>query len=102
MAREKAQRARSEGGALVDQLLGEPGTIGKLGGGRKAPLSNLISANRLARKVQEAATGISAEFPLPKFESVPFPKWLERHRPARGAGSPGEVELFTTCTGDYN
>src|ERR1700753_1738625 len=41
MAREKAQRARTEGVALVDQLLGEPGTIGKLGGGAKAPLSNL-------------------------------------------------------------
>jgi len=102
MAREKAQRARSEGVALVDQLLGEPGTIGKLGGGLKAPLSNLISANRLARKVQEAATGISAEFPLPKFESVPFPKWLDRHRPAPGAGSAGEVVIFSTCTGDYN
>jgi len=40
MAREKAQRARSEGVALVDQLLGEPGTLGKLGGGLKAPLSD--------------------------------------------------------------
>ncbi len=33
MAREKAQRARREGVPIVDKVLGEPGLIGKLGGG---------------------------------------------------------------------
>jgi glycerol-3-phosphate dehydrogenase subunit C len=102
MAREKAQRARSEGVPLVDQLLGEPGIIGKLGGGFRAPVSNLVGANRLARKVQELMTGISAEFPLPRFEAQSFPTWLERHRPGGEAGSAGEVVIFSTCTGDYN
>ncbi len=33
MAREKAQRARRDGVAIVDKVLGEPGVLGKLGGG---------------------------------------------------------------------
>src|SRR6476620_2038828 len=46
MAREKAQRARREGVPVVDRLLGEPGTIGRLGGGFKAPLANLVNKNK--------------------------------------------------------
>src|SRR5204863_5659310 len=65
MAREKAQRARRDGVAVVDRVLGEPGTIGKLGGGLKAPLTNIINKNRLFRKLGQAVAGISAEFPLP-------------------------------------
>jgi len=102
MAREKAERARRDGIPLVDRLLGEPGALGKLAGGFRAPVSNLIGANRLARKLQEATTGISAEFPLPSFEAEPFPSWLERHQPAPGTGEAGEVVIFSTCTGDYN
>jgi glycerol-3-phosphate dehydrogenase subunit C len=103
MAREKAQRARREGVALVDKLLGEPATLGKVGGGRlMAPLANLVNANRLLRKVAQATTGISAEFPLPKLEPQTFAAWLDRHQPAPGAGQAGEVVIFSTCYGDYN
>ena len=102
MAREKAERARREGIPLVDRLLGEPGALGKLAGGFRAPVSNLIGANKLARKLQERTTGISAEFPLPSFEAEPFPAWLSRHQPDASAGEAGEVVIFSTCTGDYN
>jgi glycerol-3-phosphate dehydrogenase subunit C len=102
MAREKAQRAKREGVPVVDRLLGEPGKIGRLGGGAKAPLSNLVNRTRLLRRVGQALTGISSEFPLPPLAREPFPAWLERHRPAVGAGTAGEVVLFSTCTGDYN
>jgi glycerol-3-phosphate dehydrogenase subunit C len=102
MAREKAQRARREGVALVDKLLGEPGLIGKLGGGRLAPLTNLVNGSRLLRKVTQAAAGIAAEFPLPRLEPRTFASWLDDHRPAPGAGDAGEVVIFSTCTGDYN
>jgi glycerol-3-phosphate dehydrogenase subunit C len=102
MAREKAQRARREGVPVVDRLLGEPGTIGKLGGGLKAPLTNFVNRNRLFRKVGEAMTGISSEFPLPPLARETFPAWLSRRKPAAGAGDAGEVVLFATCTGDYN
>jgi glycerol-3-phosphate dehydrogenase subunit C len=102
MAREKAQRARREGVPIVDKVLGEPGLIGKLGGGVMAPLTNFVNRNRLMRKVAEAVTGVSAEFPLPPLEATPFPAWLDKHQPAPGAGEQGEVILFSTCYGDYN
>jgi glycerol-3-phosphate dehydrogenase subunit C len=102
MTREKADRSRREGVPLVDKLLGEPGKLGKLGGGFRAPLANFVGTSKLARKLQEKATGISAEFPLPAFEAETFPAWLAQHAPAAGAGEAGEVVIFSTCTGDYN
>jgi glycerol-3-phosphate dehydrogenase subunit C len=102
MAREKATRAQREGIPLVDRILGEPQTVGDLGSGMAAPLSNLIQASRLLRKVQEKITGISAEFPLPPMAKETFPAWYEDHQPARTAGEQGEVVLFATCYGDYN
>jgi glycerol-3-phosphate dehydrogenase subunit C len=102
MAREKAQRARRDGVALVDQVLGEPGVMGKLGAGPMAHAANLVSASRLVRKAAEKITGVSAEFPLPPFEPEPFPTWLEKHEPLPGAGDAGEVVIFSTCYGDYN
>lgn len=103
MAREKAQRARREGVALVDAILGEPqivGALGSMGGALTALPANLVNANRLARKVAEKVTGISAEFPLPPIAEEPFPRWFARHAPA--AGEAGEVVLFATCYGDFN
>jgi glycerol-3-phosphate dehydrogenase subunit C len=102
MSREKAQRARRDGVAWVDQVLGEPGIIGSLGSGRAAPIANLVQASRLLRKVAEKVTGVSAEFPLPPLERNPFPAWLEKHDPLPGAGDAGEVVIFSTCYGDYN
>jgi glycerol-3-phosphate dehydrogenase subunit C len=102
MAREKAQRARRDGVALVDRVLGEPGVIGAAGSGLMAPVANLISETRLLRKVAEKVTGVSAEFPLPPLERRPFPAWLEKHEPLPGAGEAGEVVIFSTCYGDYN
>ena len=102
MARERAQRARREGIALVDRVLGEPGLIGKMGSGAIAPAANLIHESRLLRKVAEKVTGVSAEFPIPTFERRPFPAWLDQHDPLPGAGSAGEIVIFSTCYGDYN
>ncbi len=102
MAREKAQRARREGVAIVDRVLGEPGLLGKLGGGAMAPLTNFVNRNRLLRKLGEQVTGVSAEFPLPPLDPAPFPRWIAKHQPAPGAGDAGEVVLFATCYGDYN
>jgi glycerol-3-phosphate dehydrogenase subunit C len=102
MAREKAQRTKDEGLPLVDRVLGEPGVLGRLGSGMHAPLANFVNRNHLLRKLGQTLAGVSAEFPLPAFASESFPSWLERHRPAPGAGTAGEVVLFSTCTGDYN
>jgi glycerol-3-phosphate dehydrogenase subunit C len=100
LAREKAVRVRQEGVPLVDVLLGEPQLLGKAASGVMAPVSNFVLASRLVRKVQEAAAGISAEFPLPTFADEPFPKWMSKHPPK--ADPKGEVVLFATCYGEYN
>jgi glycerol-3-phosphate dehydrogenase subunit C len=102
MAREKAQRARRHGIAVVDQVLGEPQLIGALGAGPSARVANVVNANRLVRKVAEKAFGISAEFPLPPIASRAFSRWYAEHRPAAEAGQAGRVALFPTCYGEYN
>jgi len=102
MARERASRAAREGIPFVDRILGEPQLIGAAGGGPMAPISNLVLASSLVRKVQEKVTGISAEFPLPPMARHSFSSWLEDHEPAEGAGKNGEVVLFATCYGEFN
>jgi glycerol-3-phosphate dehydrogenase subunit C len=76
--------------------------LGSLAAGPLAPVSNLIHAHRLVRKVTEKVAGISAEFPLPPFARKPFPDWLAHHEPLPEAGTKGEVAIFSTCTGDSN
>src|SRR5262249_31819934 len=95
-------RARRNGVALQDQVLGEPGKLGALASGALAPVANLVNANRLVRKVNEKVLGISAEFPVPTFASQPFTRWLEKHAPLEGAGKNGTVAMFATCPGDFN
>jgi glycerol-3-phosphate dehydrogenase subunit C len=102
MAREKAQRARRSGIALVDQVLGEPQALGAAAVGPSARIANLVNANRLVRKVAEKAFGISAEFPLPPIATRAFSSWFEGHRPEPEAGEAGSVALFQTCYGEYN
>ncbi|MCA9595536.1 MAG: hypothetical protein KC776_19610 [Myxococcales bacterium] len=102
MAREKAQRARREGIPLVDRILGEPRLIGALGSGINAKPANFVNANKLARKVTEKVTGISAEFPLPPMAEHTFTSWARKHAPLPEAGNEGAVVLFPTCYGEYN
>ncbi len=102
MAREKAVRAKRNGITTVDRVLGEPQLLGAMGSGWLSGMSNLITKNQLLRKVQEKATGIAAEFPLPPFAKETFPAWKERHVPAARAGEAGEVVLFATCYGNFH
>ncbi|MDH5671522.1 MAG: heterodisulfide reductase-related iron-sulfur binding cluster [Myxococcales bacterium] len=102
MLRHKAQLARRDGVSLQDRVLGEPQRLGAMGSGAMAPLMNFVSKNRLLRKVQQAATGISADFNLPPFASTTLRSYFERHTPADGAGEKGEVALFSTCTTNFN
>jgi glycerol-3-phosphate dehydrogenase subunit C len=102
MAREKAHRARRDGVAPVDRILGEPALIGKMSAGPSAGIANLVNANRLVRKVAEKATGISAEFPLPPIARQSFTTWMRRRTQAPAAAEAREVVLFATCYGNYN
>ncbi|MEZ4255201.1 MAG: heterodisulfide reductase-related iron-sulfur binding cluster [Polyangiales bacterium] len=102
MMRLKANRAKRDGITVQDRALGEPQLLGFLGSGPPAPMANLVTKNRLLRKVQEAVTGISSEFNLPPFAPKTLYKWWREHTPDAAAGSVGEVVLFSTCTTNYN
>lgn len=102
MSREKAVRARRNGVTLVDRLLGEPQIIGALGAGPAAPMTNLVHANRLVRKMQEKVAGISSEFPIPPMARVRFSSWYGEHAKVEHAGEAGAVVLFATCYGEFN
>ncbi len=102
LLREKAQRAKRAGITVQDKALGEPGKLGGLMAGPFAPVSNFVNTNRLLRKVNEKALGISSAFPLPPFAAETFETWMRKHEPLEGAGSAGTVALFATCLGDYN
>ena len=67
-----------------------------------ASLVNFVNEKALLRKVNEKVLGISSEFPVPPFASVPFARWLSKHTPIEGAGTAGKVALFATCLADYN
>ncbi|HEX2677059.1 MAG TPA: heterodisulfide reductase-related iron-sulfur binding cluster, partial [Polyangiales bacterium] len=73
-----------------------------LGAGPQAKMANLVNANRLVRKVQEKAAGISAEFNLPPFAKESLRGWFKKHTPSPSAGERGEIALFSTCTSDFN
>lgn len=102
LMREKAQRAKRNGITVQDRALGEPGKLGNLMSGFTAPLTNFVNENRLLRKVNEKALGISSKFPVPPFSPHPFENWLAKHKPLAEAGTAGEVAIFATCLGDYN
>jgi glycerol-3-phosphate dehydrogenase subunit C len=102
LSREKAQRVRRTGITVQDRVLGEPQLLGRITAGPPARVANFVNANRLVRKVVEAAAGIAAEFPLPPFGETSFSRWLAHHDPLPGAGKRGTVALFSTCLTDYN
>jgi glycerol-3-phosphate dehydrogenase subunit C len=102
MAREKAQRARSDGIPLVDRVLGEPQLVGRAGSGWRAPLANFVNEKRLLRKLAEKTTGISAEFPLPPLAREPFSDWFSSREPLPTSGENGAAVLFPTCYGEFN
>jgi glycerol-3-phosphate dehydrogenase subunit C len=102
LMREKAVRAKRVGISMQDRALGEPGRLGRMMAGPQAPLTNIVQTNRLLRKVNEKALGISSEFPVPTFASKTFESWLAKHEPLETAGKAGTVAIFATCLGDYN
>ncbi len=102
LMRFKANDAKRNGVTFQDKVLGEPGKLGAMASGFMAPVANLITSSQLLRKVQAKVTGISAEFPVPPFASTTFESWMNKRTPLEGAGTLGEVAIFSTCMGDYN
>jgi glycerol-3-phosphate dehydrogenase subunit C len=52
--------------------------------------------------VQEATTGVSAEFPIPPFASETFSKWFSSRAGLAASDAKQEIVLFATCYGEYN
>jgi glycerol-3-phosphate dehydrogenase subunit C len=100
--REKMVRARREGLSVQDQVLGEPGLMGKLNSGAIAPLTNFIAKHALVRRAGELVAGLSARFPVPLYAQEPFDTWFSKYTPSANAGTHGEVALFSTCLVDYH
>ncbi len=93
--RYKAQRARREGLALRDRVLGDPDRAGFLA---RASLgtANLANRVRLHRIFLEKVLGIHRDKDLPDFAPTTFEKWARRNGKVK-AGAGGEAVLFQTC-----
>lgn len=99
MLRGAAVRARREGVARRDRLLGDPDRVGRLGG-LTAPFSNWANAFRPHRLFLERVVGIHRDRQLPPFAREPFSRWFARRRPAATGGK--RVALFATCSVEYH
>jgi glycerol-3-phosphate dehydrogenase subunit C len=117
MLRARAARARRDGVALQDRVLGNTELVGKLGS-LVAPLANWASELAAHRALVQALVGIHKDRNLPRFHRRTFTSWFRRHRSrapgaadSRGAAAaperprgpaPAKVALFHTCTVEYN
>jgi glycerol-3-phosphate dehydrogenase subunit C len=93
--RYEAQKARTEGVALRDQMLGNPDLLGGLS---RLSLGTANVMNRVGahRWLMEKALGIHRDKLLPDFAPSTFERWAEKT--GRIAEVPGaEVVLFQTC-----
>jgi glycerol-3-phosphate dehydrogenase subunit C len=104
MLRAKAVRARKEGVAIQDRVLGDPDRTGRLAA-MAAPLANWVNGLGPARLVMEKTLGVAREFPLPRFVSETFDRWFARRHGAVAkppSAARARVALFHTCSVNYN
>ncbi|MCL2585964.1 MAG: 4Fe-4S dicluster domain-containing protein, partial [Streptosporangiales bacterium] len=97
-----AARHERYGVPLRSRAFGSIRTLNRLGAA-VAPLANLVSGLRPARRAAERWAGITAARPLPRFAAEDLRRWAKRRTPPVAAGAPaGEViflaDSFTTFT----
>jgi glycerol-3-phosphate dehydrogenase subunit C len=108
MLRAKAVRARRGQLKLAERMLSSTEAVGRIAGiPVVAGLVNAANRNGVARKLLDKALGVDARAPLPKYYSSTARRRLKRSLrrdlpPRPGAGSRGQVVLFTTCYGNRN
>jgi len=68
----------AHGGPLREKMVAYSPTMARLIAGRKAILVNLVQRTWLFRKLLEIVVGFDSRRPLPKYASLPFPKWFAR------------------------
>ncbi|MGC8595235.1 MAG: anaerobic glycerol-3-phosphate dehydrogenase subunit C [Candidatus Kryptoniota bacterium] len=105
MLRGKAIEAKKGNVAMQDKLLGRTDLIGSLST-KVAPIVNWTLENRPLRVLVEKIIGIHRDRNLPKYSSVTFKKWYQKHREADHAviknSEAPQVVFFHTCSVNYN
>jgi glycerol-3-phosphate dehydrogenase subunit C len=101
MLRAKSVRAKEEGVAVREKLLGNPDLLGKIGS--KTPgLANWGCHQKFQRVIMEKLLGIHRDKLLPDFAGETFDKWLKRNPlPPAPAEPAAKVALFPTCFVNY-
>jgi len=94
--RVRAVRARRDGVAFGDRLLGDRDACGRAGV-RLAPLANWAQRSRLGRAALESIGGVDRRQQLPMFAQQSFDEWFVTRRPAPVTEPRRKVALFTTC-----
>ncbi|HXL97643.1 MAG TPA: heterodisulfide reductase-related iron-sulfur binding cluster [Steroidobacteraceae bacterium] len=108
MLRAKAVRARRGELTLAERMLSSTEAVGRLAGiPVVAEIVNAANRNGAARKLLDKALGVDPRAPLPKYHSNTARRrlrnTLRRDLPLQaGAGTRGQVVLFTTCYGNRN
>jgi len=101
MTRAKAVKARENGIALREKMLGNPDRLGKLGS-LTPGLANWGCRQHFQRVVMEKLLGIHRDKKLPEFAPRTFEKWLARNPlPPAPAEPAAKVALFHTCFTNY-
>jgi len=81
---------------LAQKLFNRPEAIGRLAS--HAPkIANFMLGNRLARRLAEGVSGLSANAPLPRVHGPTFRRWFTQHPQPEGE----RVVYFPGCAGDH-
>ena len=99
MLRAKMNRAREDGIALRERLLGATDLVGTVMT-KIAPLANAAAHNAFNRMLMDQTIGIARERQLPAYAGESFATWWSRRAPV--AGGDTDVALFATCYVNYN
>lgn len=105
MLRGKAIEEKKGNTKIQDKLLGRTDLIGSLST-KVAPLVNWTLENKPFRILMEKTIGIHRERNLPKYSSITFRQWYEKHRSINPSIKKDEeaprVVFFHTCSVNYN
>lgn len=95
------QYQQENGTPLRSRIFANIAPISRMASGSLAPLINFGGALAPVRKMMAETVGIGGKRPLPRFSSIPFPRWFKRHTPL-GDGRNGRIVLFNDTYHSYN
>ena len=105
MLRAKAQRYRTEGASIRDNVLTSTDTVGKLATIPVVDVTvNALNNNGLFRNALEGTLGVHKEAPVPSYHSKTLRKRFPKgENEVKAVGeTTGKVAFYATCYGNYN